>query len=175
MTELGPPPAVLFVALLHGPNDARECLDEMAREFGPVAELSPAYPTAGFSRYYEKEMGPGLQKRFISFERLVAMDCLVQCKHRAQALERKLQQAPGQRRFNIDPGLLTGYSVILSTSKNHAHRIYLGDGVFAEVTLIFRHRHFHPLPWTYPDYRSALAIDFFEATRFGAEKGEGPR
>ena len=167
------PPAVLFVALLHGPNDPQGCLLELTRLFGPVAAISPAYATAEFSRYYEREMGQGLQKRFVSFERQVAMDLLVECKHAAQALETKLQHAPGRRLFNIDPGLLTRYNVILATSKNYAHRIYLRDGVFAEVTLLFRHHHFHPLPWTYPDYRSSPALDFFERNRPGPEREAG--
>jgi hypothetical protein len=167
MSEIGLPPALPFVALLHGAADPEECLRELTQQFGPIAATSPMYATAPFSRYYEAEMGTGLQKRFVVFERPMPMERLVECKQAAQALERRFQQAPGKRNFNIDPGLLTRYSVVLATSKNHAHRIYLRDAVFAEVTLIFRHLRFHPLPWTYPDYRTPLALRFFEGTRPG--------
>ncbi|MBI3940674.1 MAG: DUF4416 family protein [Acidobacteria bacterium] len=168
MIETIPPPAVLFVALLYAPGDLQECMRELTALFGSAAEVGPGYPMAAFSRYYEREMGVGLQKRFISFQRPVPMDQLAQYKREAQALENKLQQEPGKRLFNIDPGLVTSYSVILSTSKNHAHRIYLREGVFAEVTLIFREGRYYPLPWTYPDYQSPAALDFFKRARKGA-------
>lgn len=182
MTEIIPPPAVLFVALLHAPCDSQECIRELTEMFGPVAEVGPSYPMAAFSRYYEKEMGAGLQKQFISFERPVPMDRLARCKRETQTLEKKFQSEPGKRLFNIDPGLVTSYSVILSTSKNHAHRIYLRQGIFAEVTLIFRRRCYHPLPWTYPDYQSPSALRFFEQVRArvgkevdGTQKGESKK
>jgi hypothetical protein len=55
---------------------------------------------------------------------------------------------------NLDPGLLTPENFILATGKNFSHRVYLGNGVFADLTLVYRNGGFHPLPWTYPDYAS---------------------
>lgn len=161
-----PPAATLFVGLMHGPG-ARpaDCLQALCSLFGPVALESPEYAMGPFSTYYEKEMGPGLSKRFLAFSPPVEMERLAECKLAAVGMERRLQAGPARRLFNIDPGLVTSYSVILSTTKNHAHRIYLRDGIFAELTLVFRRGKLEPLDWTYPDYRSTLALDFFYRAR----------
>ena len=160
-----PAPATLFVALLYPKIDPADCVRALVELFGPVVVRSPGYLMSEFSRYYEREMGPQLQKEFLAFERPVAMDRLAGLKLATYELERKFLSASGGRTFNIDPGLVTGYSVILATSKNHSHRIYLGDGVFAEVTLVFRERQFHSLPWTYPDYCAPRALQFFAGIR----------
>ena len=166
MAKLVPPsPARLFVALLYPEIDPQPCLEALIDLFGPFATKSSVYPIAPFSRYYEKEMGPNLQKCFIAFHDSLPMDRLADCKIATHALEERLSPDPQRRRFNIDPGLVTGYSVILSTSKNYAHRIYLRDGVYAEVTLIYQKQRFYPLPWTYPDYRAPLALEFFAGLR----------
>jgi Domain of unknown function (DUF4416) len=60
----------------------------------------------------------------------------------------------GDRKLNLDPGLLNLSRFVLATTKDHAHRIPLRDGIYAEVTLVFAHGEFRPLPWTYPDFRS---------------------
>jgi len=160
-----PPPACLFVALLYPHVDPAPCIQELVKLFGPVAYTSPTYEMAAFSRYYETEMGSDLQKQFVAFAEPMAMDGLADCKLATHALEQRLRHEPRRRAFNVDPGLATSYSVILSTLKNHAHRIYLRDGVFCEVTLIFRNDAYHPLPWTYPDYQSPMVLEFFAKIR----------
>ena len=70
-----------------------------------------------------------------------------------------------KRRVNLDPGYLLLSRLVLSTFKDFAHRIYLGRGVFAEVTLIFREGSFRPLPWTYPDYAAPETIALFNKAR----------
>jgi hypothetical protein len=166
MANLSAPPlARLFVALLYAQIDADPCLAALAGLFGPISAQSAVYPLAPFSKYYEKEMGPNLQKCFLTFQEPVAMERLADCKLATHALESRLSADPKHRRFNIDPGLVTSYSVILSTSKNYAHRVYLRDGVYAEVTLIYQKQRFYPLPWTYPDYCVPLALEFFGKAR----------
>ena len=91
-----------------------------------------------FSTYYEKEMGPALSKRFVAFSRPVPMDGSPTASWPRRRWKNRLRPI-GAAPFNIDPGLVTAYSVVLSTSKNHAHRIYLRDGVFRGGCLIFRH------------------------------------
>ena len=170
-----PPPATLFVALLHAPVNPDPCIEELTARFGPAGPMSSPYPMNRFSTYYEAEMGPDLTKRFIAFARPLAMDQLADCKLAATAVEKRLQRRPGRRVFNVDPGLVTSYNVVLATFKNHAHRIYLRDGVFAEITLIFREGKFHPLPWTYPDYQAPQALDFFHQLRTaGKDRGHAP-
>ncbi|MDP2953277.1 MAG: DUF4416 family protein, partial [Chloroflexota bacterium] len=41
------------------------------------------------------------------------------------------------------------------TTKDRGHRIYLSEGIYAEVTLVWkRGEGFQPEEWTYPDYRT---------------------
>lgn len=58
----------------------------------------------------------------------------------------------GKRLFNLDPGLLTQERLVLATGKNFAHRIYLGEGIFADLTLVFQNGQWNVLPWTFRDY-----------------------
>ena len=65
--------------------------------------------------------------------------------------------------MNLDPGYITPAKLVLASTKDHAHRLYLADGIYAEVTLAFRGKQWQPLEWTYPDYRRADFQEFFTA------------
>ena len=108
-----------------------------------------------FTDYYFEEMGRPLYRMFASFERLIDPAALAEIKIFTNTLEENCASAvDGRRLINIDPGYLTPTAFILATSKNFAHRIYLGKGVFAQQELLFEKRRIQTLDWTYPDYRS---------------------
>jgi hypothetical protein len=71
----------------------------------------------------------------------------------------------GPRPANLDPGLLSAHNLVLASTKAHAHRVYLSDGIFAEVTLVYRHGMYQPLEWTYPDYCTETCRGFMAACR----------
>jgi hypothetical protein len=148
-----PPHARLLVSAIYR-EEARfeEVLPALAATLGPVERTSGRFP---FDRtdYYEREMGAPLYRRFAVMERLVPRDALASAKLSAEELERNLS-ANGMRTVNLDPGLLTEENVLLATGKNFSHRVYLRDGVFAELALLFRKGEYRPLPWTYPDLAS---------------------
>src|SRR5256714_8303509 len=101
-------------------------------------------------------MGGGLRKQFLGFERLISPDTLAGIKLQTNALEDEMARSgrfAEPRPLNLDPGLLTLGKFMLASTKDQAHRIYLREGVFAEVTLFFRAGQFEPWPWTYADYR----------------------
>jgi hypothetical protein len=130
---------------------ARERLE---REYGPVVRASEPFDFHQ-TRYYEPTMGTGLRKQFFGFRRLVAADCLPAVKLRTNELEKELAESgayPEVRPLNLDPGTLSLGKFQLATTKDQAHRIYLRDGIFAEVTLRFQDGAFEPWPWTYADY-----------------------
>jgi hypothetical protein len=138
-------------------NWARQCLEEA---FGPVAHASLPYDF-NQTTYYEPSMGPDLRKQFLAFDRLVAADSLAALKLHTNALEDELARAgvyPEPRPLNLDPGLLTLGKFLLATTKDQAHRIYLRDGIFAEVTLRYHAGAFEPWPWTYADYRLPVVL-----------------
>jgi len=86
-------------------------------------------------------------------------------KLRTNELERKYSEG-GRRKINLDPGYITESNLVLASTKAYNHRIYLKEGIYAEVTLIYRKKTgYEPLPWTYPDYRTRLALDFFGEVR----------
>ncbi len=118
-----------------------------------------------FTDYYEKEMGKNLSRLWVSFLRPFPAEAMRDLKLQSLAVEKKFQNPLGGRQFNLDPGLLTLSNLCLLTHKNYAHRIYLGAGIFCEVTLLYKNKTFEKLPWTYPDYSSAVAINFFQEVR----------
>jgi len=120
-----------------------------------AGEVCPAGPVLPFDRteYYHAEMGKPLFRRFFAASNPVSRDALPKIKIGMEEIELKFSNE-GRRTVNLDPGLLTPENFILATGKNFSHRIYLGQGVFADLTLIFQNGEYRPLPWTYPDYAS---------------------
>jgi len=156
------------VKILAGMITARPLLfttgkERLEKEWGPVdlvSEMMDFY----YTRYYEKEMGWPLYRQFISFANLIDPGNLANLKLFTNSLEDELA-VEGKRRLNIDPGYLTPAKLVLATTKDRSHRIYLSGGIFAEVTLIRYRGSFMPLPWTYPDYRTEAYHQFFNKVR----------
>ena len=65
------------------------------------------------------------------------------------------------RPLNLDPGYITLAKLVLASTKDHSHRIYLGQGIYAEITLDLSRGGWQPSEWTYPDYRRADFHQFF--------------
>ncbi len=124
--------------------------DALTRVFGTI-DLRSEDLSFTHTQYYEPEMGPCLIRRIISFETLIDPGRLALIKLATNAIESTFAQE-GHRRLNLDPGYVTGAKLVLATTKNHGHRIYLGQGIYGEVTLMYRDGKFRPWPWTYPDY-----------------------
>ena len=116
------------------------------------------------TRYYAKEMGWPLHRRFIAFERLIPPDQLVDIKLNTNGIEEQYRVS-GKRRINIDPGYISAERLILATGKNYTHRIYLSRGIYADLTLIFQRGSFRSLGWTYPDYSDPGTIEWFNEVR----------
>lgn len=169
MRTLTPPPAKFFFAITlleKGYHAAAE--EAIAERWGAIDLHSELYCFSDYTHYYEAEMGRPLWKYFLTLERPLAMDSLVEVKFFAEDLQTRFARVaePQLRRtINLDPGYITSWNLVLSTVKNFAHRIYLRDGIYAEVTLVFKERRFQTLPWTYTDYASPLALDFFTQAR----------
>jgi hypothetical protein len=150
-----PPPVKLVCGVLY--RDAKWLepgISDLIERFGdPDFRSQPIKFT--YTDYYYKEMGQPLYRVFLSFSSLIESDALADVKVFTNSLEEKYaDQADSMRVLNIDPGYLTGASFILATSKNFAHRIYIGTGVFAQQELLFEKKRIQTLEWTYPDYRS---------------------
>jgi hypothetical protein len=159
---------LLVIAAFSRHEDALRWAEERLRQVhGPVALTSPDFDFHQ-TRYYEATMGPGLRKRFLAFEQLVPADCLPDVKRQTNDLEAELARAgtyPEPRPLNLDPGVLSLGKFCLATTKDQAHRLYLRDSIFAEVTLRFQDGAFEPWPWTYADYREPAIRGFLKSAR----------
>ena len=113
------------------------------------SQTLPFYHT----QYYQKELGYSLKRKFLSFKGLIKAEKLAQIKIITNKIEKGSAQG-GRRQINIDPGILNLSKIVLATTKDYKHRIYLDKGIYAELTLHFQDGTFLPLPWTYPDYRT---------------------
>jgi hypothetical protein len=157
-------PVKLMASLLTGQLNLLPAVEQaLEQHLGPIDYRSPLLPFDTTS-YYADEFGPCLQRVIVTFERLCAAASLAGAKRLTNELEQRW--APdGRRQVNIDPGYIALGKFVLATTKDQSHRIDVGQGIFAEVTLRYRHGTFETWEWTYPDYRSAPYIALFNQLR----------
>jgi len=160
-----PDPVKLFVSVIAADRGLMaEAIGQLAGPFGEPDFVSEFLPF-DYTDYYSAEMGAGLVRRFVTFERLIRPEELPAVKLCTNALEEKFAGDGGARRVNIDPGYLARQHFILATGKGYSHRPYLGRGIYADLTLEYRKETFRPLEWTYPDYRAERTIGMLNALR----------
>lgn len=168
-----PDPVLLLVAAFASREEplawARE---RLVGRFGPIALESETVRFDRFTDYYAASMGSSLMKRFWAFQNLVDPSELAAIKCFTNSLEDEALSFPGLpetaepgRPLNLDPGYIDLGKLILASTKDHAHRIYLQKGIFGETTLIYTKKHWTSLPWTYPDYQSETYQRFFDRCR----------
>lgn len=160
-----PQPVKLIASILTGERELAARVREMLTgRFGQLDFKSEELPFY-FTDYYAKELGTNLFRHLVSFEQLISPEQLTSIKLYTNDIESSLARQDGTRRVNIDPGYISLWHVILATCKRFAHRPYLRDGVYADLTLIFRGKTFTPLAWTFPDYGSTGMISILNTMR----------
>jgi hypothetical protein len=160
-----PFPAKLFCGFLCADLSLLEGVEqELVVHFGPIDFHSALYPFTT-TTYYEKELGLHLQRKFVAFASLIDQGGLADIKLCTNRIEQRYASSEGKRRINIDPGYLELGKVVLATTKDRQHRIYIGKGIYAEVTLRYVGKHYQSWEWTYPDYRKTVYINTFETLR----------
>jgi hypothetical protein len=151
-------PVMLIVAAFSRHSEALDWAQQRAAEtWGPIALASDRFEFRE-TNYYEPTMGAEIKKTFWAFHELIAPERLIEIKLLTNAWEEEyaaLGRHPEARPLNLDPGYLTNAKLVLASTKDHAHRIYMDRGIFAEVTLHFSHGAWQPRDWTFPDYRRA--------------------
>jgi hypothetical protein len=157
MGQIQSPAQVLLIIATSSRHDAARVWahERSAQQFGPPALVSEAFDFTE-TDYYAATMGTDLKKQFFAFEPLVDPSALagIKCQtNRWEAEYASLGRHPEPRPLNLDPGYITPAKLVLASTKDHAHRLYLGNGIYAEVTLVYRRRQWQPMEWTYPDYR----------------------
>ncbi|MFH0793889.1 MAG: DUF4416 family protein [bacterium] len=160
------PPVKLFFALTVSEAALFETIESrLALEYGPIDWRTEPF-AFNHTGHYEKEMGPNLVKKIFSVTSLMLMPELAEVKIHTNRVENLFLNDRGGRRINLDPGYLSLCKVVLATTKDYDHRIYVGGGIFEEVTLTYKKEGgFQPWPWTYPDYRAPKTLSAFNALR----------
>jgi hypothetical protein len=163
-TEHDPAPVKLVISLLTGEVELlAEAKAALCGRFGPLEAESELFPFA-HTDYYAAEFGPDLVRQIVTFERLIDPAELPAVKRATNELERTFTEGE-RRQINLDPGYVALGKLVLATTKDHAHRIYLGQGIYGEVTLAYQRGRFRPWPWTYPDYAGDEYCAFFDRVR----------
>ncbi|MDR1050604.1 MAG: DUF4416 family protein [Deltaproteobacteria bacterium] len=181
MSRIKEPPLVKYFLAAFGPDPA--ALDaavgelaarHLAGNLGEVDFQSPDYPVSE-TDYYRGEMGGNLRKRYLTFKNLLFPDHLVFLKILAMRVEEETRGPSGGRLVNLDPGYIFQGGLVLSTAKFSGHRIYIGRGLWAELTLHYHRGAFEAQPWTYQDYKKPELTALFNEMRRSYLADSGPR
>jgi hypothetical protein len=158
-------PVKLFAAITYASTVERDNLiTGIAGLLAAIEFKSEVYNFSQFTDYYQDEMGSDLSKQIVAFAGTIAPESLPGIKLNTNDFEQK-HNSKSRRLVNVDPGYITSAKVVLATTKDYSHRIYLGQGIYGDVHLCYQRQSFQLQPWTYPDYRQPQILDFFNQVR----------
>ena len=164
----GPRPVKLIIGILAADRQCLHAAIEAATgKFGRADFTSDVW-LFDKTDYYKEQTGPHILRQFISIEKLIDPGKLAIIKNKTNKIEKKLSVRLGlplPRPVNLDPGIIEPSKLVLATTKNYSHRIYIGRKMYAEVTLVFDKGKWRSLDHTYPDYRQKCYFDFFSIVR----------
>lgn len=163
-TPSPPERALLFVGTLYQDEQYLSMAKEKLIDFfGEMIMESPLLEW-NYSHYYQDELGWPIKRTFLFFKNIMNPETLADMKLITNDIEHQLS-SNGRRTINIDPGYVTLSKVVLASTKNYSHRIYVGKGIYAEVTLVYREGLYKPHLYTYRDYQEKTYIDIFMNAR----------
>jgi len=172
MGQSKPPTAVkLIVGMLSGQEVLFDMAQEKMTEWWGGIDIQSEVMDFACTHYYEEQMGAALKRKFVSFGRLIDPGELAEIKHQSNDLEEQIAasetgKALGvERPINLDPGYIEPSKLVLATTKNYSHRVYIGRGMYAEATLHYHKGSWQGWPYTYPDYAGGEYSGFFNRVR----------
>lgn len=161
-------PVMLIAAVISRFEEAFDWTrDKTISNWGDIEIESPRFDFVE-TGFYRDSMGEDLKKQFFAYSQLLAPEKIAAAKIATNGWEREFAESaqwPVDRPLNIDPGYITEAKLVLATTKDRDHRIYLQQGIFAEVTLHYHDRQWEGDRWTYPDYQRADFQEFFSECR----------
>ncbi|HPZ08780.1 MAG TPA: DUF4416 family protein [Candidatus Eremiobacteraeota bacterium] len=146
-------PVKLFLGILFN-SEKFPLKIEIEKLFGKIDYISPVFPF-NLTDYYRDEMGDNLSRLFYSFENLILPHTIADIKLSTNELEKKFS-FNGKRHINLDPGYLDYHKIVLASAKFGGQKIYIGKGMYADMTLWYKKGHFKPFPWTFLDFKDGL-------------------
>ena len=146
-------PVKLFAGLIYSDEKVLDSTRILLGEaFGEIDYRSKIFLFSTPTHYYEKEMGNNLKKIFFSFKKPVNPSELSRAKNITFEIEKKFE-TDGKRSVNIDPGYIDFNKVVLGSYKYGSQKIYIGENVWADITLFYEKGSFKNFPWTFPDFK----------------------
>jgi hypothetical protein len=139
-------------------------LSRFIDRFGAIDFRCGPLCVTDFTDFYDAEMGTGIWKEYLTFKTLIDRDEISAIKLFTNSVETTLVKED-KRAVNLDPGYLTNDKLVLASTKDFYHRIYLAGGIFAEVTLHYRKGVFRFFSWTYPDYKDERVLALLTKAR----------
>jgi len=169
MWEIREPKEVkLIIGILAADSSCLEsAIQSIEETFGSVDLTSEIWPFTQ-TDYYKDQTGNNILRQFVSINELIEPGQIAEIKHQTNKIEQDLadklkHQWP--RPVNLDPGIIEPSKLVLATTKNFSHRIYIGRKMYAEVTLIYDKGKWKAFDYTFPDYKQQLYWDFFSKVR----------
>jgi len=160
-----PLPVKIFVGMISSETALfEELFPVLEKELGPSDMKSPVWQWR-HTDYYTKEMGENLNRQFIFFHKLTDPGIIADIKLKTVEIEKRYLNKEGGRRINLDPGYLDSARVVLVSTDDYSHRVYMGKGIYGETTLIYSGDDFQNLPYTYPDFRLKEYHNLFKEAR----------
>ncbi|MEE9500140.1 MAG: DUF4416 family protein [Candidatus Omnitrophota bacterium] len=157
------PVKLIIGFILSKPSQFISARHILEKKFGEIDKETPLLDFS-HTRYYEREFGKNLGRKFLSFKNLIPLKKNYGIKLYTNKIEKKLSEN-NARTINIDPGYISLAKLVLFTTKNQSHRIYIDKGIYGDLELQFIKKSFQPLQRTYPDYRTQGYIGFFNSVR----------
>ncbi len=156
--------AILFAGLLYSDKTVYQSVKiKLKEKYGNIKLESDEHEWI-YSDYYRDEFGWPIIRRFVLIDNIIDPGTISDIKLTSILIEKEYS-VYSKRSINIDPGYITLSKVVLPTTKNYSHRIYLKDGIYAEVTLIFKDGSYQPHIFTYPDYKETYTLEFLKKGR----------
>jgi len=155
--------AKLFFGILYSDKELlRKITEKLEKRFGEIEKQSFSYNFERFTKYYNKEMGSNLKKKFLIFKNKITKDRLANIKTQSNKLENEFK-IKNKRKIDLDPGYLTTSELILASSKASPYKTEIAKGVYSHKTLKFNKKQncFEELPRTFPDFRWNKLKEFF--------------
>ena len=163
---------IVFIGILFSDKKVfDQVLPVLQDKFGNILLQSNIQPWM-YSDHYNKELGSQIYRSFIFFDGIIDPSILSDIKLLTNDIETIYSQG-GKRRVNLDPGYITLAKVVLASTKNYSHRIYLGKGIYAELALLYKNHQFTAMPYTYNDYKDQTYLAMFMKVRNLLKKMHG--
>jgi len=161
-------PVIRLCAVISRHKATRQrAVAQLTASWGKPLRISDELPFEA-GGFYQRSMGDNLVKQLVAFTGLVDPAELARWKlqtNQWESEEAQQHRAPEPRPLNLDPGYVSQAKLVLATTKDRDHRIYLREGIFAEVTLNYMRKAWVHHRWTYPDYRTTEVAEFLTTCR----------